>query len=270
MSSVSNNDGSSSSSICNDDDVKVLEGNGHKYGNYHDYYSFHPSTVRTSLLPIGIFNDIWLNRDDNNNGSKVFNVLDVGCNEGNLTVDMYNRIRSELSNDVTINVTGIDIDPVLIQRANNKNNILSNSNDSIQFLTIDIMNNDSISIISKTKYHFISVFSVTMWIHLNHGDDGLKRFLHSIADLTTDKGSLLIEPQPWKCYKKASKRLRKLGMPPPMYYGKLNISDIEKQVTIMMTKSNETDTTTSTTTSNNNNLFTTSIEYGPDCEWGEH
>jgi SAM-dependent methyltransferase len=262
------NSNSNSNSNSNDVDTKIIEGNGHKYGNYHDYYSFHPSNVRTSLLPIGIFTDIWINDNDNDdkNSSKIFNVLDVGCNEGNLTVDIYNRIRSELSDDITINVIGIDIDPELIDRANNKNNILSNCNDSIRFITIDIMNSDSISIISKSKYHFISVFSVTMWIHLNHGDDGLKSFLYTIADLTTDNGSLLIEPQPWKCYKKASKRLRKLGMPNPAYYGKLDITDIEKQITIMMTKNTKNDDTTTNTTTNK--LFTSSVSYGPDNQWG--
>lgn len=48
-------------------------------------------------------------------------------------------------------------------------------------------------------------FSVTMWIHLNHGDDGLKKFLKYVA---SKSDMLLIEPQPWKCYKTAVKRMK--------------------------------------------------------------
>ena len=235
-----------------------LEGNGHKYGNYHDYYTFHPADVRTSLLPADIFQNL------HDNDDKIFNVLDIGCNEGNLTIDMYNRIRLSLSNDITINVIGIDIDEMLIDRANKKEKIVNsnNNNDTIQFMTVDIMNNDSISILSNRKYHFISIFSVTMWIHLNHGDDGLRNFLYNTIDLLTNKGSLLIEPQPWKCYKKAAKRLRKLGMPNPSFFGKLNINDIEKQITLMMMKSDENNSDI------NDKLFTSYNTYGPDPNWG--
>jgi hypothetical protein len=44
--------------------------------------------------------------------------------------------------------------------------------------------------------------SVTMWIHLNHGDDGLSRFLEVVASYTH---YLLLEPQPWKCYQTAAR-----------------------------------------------------------------
>jgi hypothetical protein len=81
-------------------------------------------------------------------------------------------------------------------------------------------------------FHFVSLFSITMWIHVNHGDEGLIKFLETAASLsiynnndndnndnnnntfkdnTNDRvntisySSLLIEPQPWKCYKSASK-----------------------------------------------------------------
>jgi len=243
-----------------------LEGNGHKHGNYHDYYTFHPADVRTSLLPLDIFQDLYDNNNNNDDDDKIFNVLDIGCNEGNLTIDMYNRIRSELSNDITIHIIGIDIDEMLIDRANKKDKVVvnsnSNSNDTIQFMTVDIMNNDSRSIISNRKYHFISIFSVTMWIHLNHGDDGLRNCLYNTIDLLTNKGSLLIEPQPWKCYKKAAKRLRKLGMPNPSYFGKLNINDIEKQITVMMMKSDKNNSDI------NDKLFTSYNTYGPDPKWG--
>ena len=43
-------------------------------------------------------------------------------------------------------------------------------------------------------------------IKINHGDLGLERFLNKITSHTK---CLLIEPHPWKTYRKAKKRLRK-------------------------------------------------------------
>jgi hypothetical protein len=37
-----------------------------------------------------------------------------------------------------------------------------------------------------------------MWIHLNHGDDGLWAFLEQVSSMTDH---LIVEPQPWKCYR---------------------------------------------------------------------
>ena len=56
------------------------------------------------------------------------------------------------------------------------------------------------------KVHTDNVFSVTLWIHLHHGDDGLKDFLKYICKNTE---YLLIEPQPFKCYKTAVRRMKR-------------------------------------------------------------
>ena len=47
-----------------------------------------------------------------------------------------------------------------------------------------------------------------MWIHLNYGDAGLIDYLEAICFLTD---MLVIEPQLWKCYRNASRRLRRAG-----------------------------------------------------------
>lgn len=108
-------------------------------------------------------------------------------------------------------ILGVDIDPTLIERACDKNSL-----ENITFKCLDIMSENSNSQNALiqflegencNRFDIVFCFSITMWIHLNHGDDGLKRFLKKVSDLSN---FLVIEPQPWKCYKTAVKRF-KLG-----------------------------------------------------------
>ena len=48
------------------------------------------------------------------------------------------------------------------------------------------------------SFDLVMCFSVTMWIHLNRGDKGLAEFLGLCCSLSRN---VLVEPQPWKCYK---------------------------------------------------------------------
>ena len=59
---------------------------------------------------------------------------------------------------------------------------------------------------SSKTFTLTTCFSVTLWIHLHHGDDGLKDFLKYICQNTK---YLLIEPQPFKCYKTAIRRMKR-------------------------------------------------------------
>ena len=58
----------------------------------------------------------------------------------------------------------------------------------------------------------VCCYSITLWIHLHHGDEGLRRFLSSLAALTTN---LVLEPQPWSCYRNARERWRRCGLADP-------------------------------------------------------
>lgn len=48
----------------------------------------------------------------------------------------------------------------------------------------------------------ILCMSVTKWIHFHHGDDGIRAVFAKIARALTRGGRLILEPQPWKTYKK--------------------------------------------------------------------
>lgn len=52
--------------------------------------------------------------------------------------------------------------------------------------------------------------SVTKWIQLNWGDDGLKRMFRQVYDSLAPGGVFIVEPQPWKSYRQA---FRKQKMP---------------------------------------------------------
>lgn len=107
-------------------------------------------------------------------------------------------------------VLGMDIDEDLIERASKKAVQLA-PGDLVQFrhgdITTSAFKDDISAFLQSAKsssssterpFNLITLFSVTMWIHLNHGDDGLWKFLEQISSMTDH---LIVEPQPWKCYR---------------------------------------------------------------------
>jgi len=53
--------------------------------------------------------------------------------------------------------------------------------------------------------------SITKWIHLNQGDNGLVKFFRKIHRVLHDGGHLVLEPQAWESYAKA-KRMAGVGI----------------------------------------------------------
>ena len=130
----------------------------------------------------------------------------------NLTTAHYKKLGE---GEEEVKILGVDIDSLLIDRAKENNTV----KDDISFLALDLMSDseDVMKILrtfldglNKTRFDLICVFSVTMWIHLNHGDKGLRTFINLLCRQTR---FLLLEPQPWKCYQTAARRMRKLGKP---------------------------------------------------------
>ena len=184
---------------------------GHQYGNYHQYYNFHPAEDRLKLLPSNFFYNQWIDCGQPLN----YYLLDIGCNDGTLSDKLLKQVQSELqSYNVLCYLLGIDIDEDLINKANEQ---YTKTNPNIKYLALDILSlqannqiDEYFKLYNITQFSFISLFSITMWIHLNKGDEGLKALLKQSSTLTNN--TLLIEPQLWKCYKNASKRCRKLGL----------------------------------------------------------
>ena len=116
-------------------------------------------------------------------------------------------------------ILAIDIDATLIQRSKEMNR----HTDSIFYQTADVQSDscrqEVIGEFLRThgamKFSFVFINSITMWIHLNHGDNGLRNFLQYISSIAE---FVLIEPQDWKCYRAAVRRMKKLGCQPFLHF----------------------------------------------------
>ena len=59
--------------------------------------------------------------------------------------------------------------------------------------------------------HFLALiealyrFSLSKWIHLNEGDEGLKFFFRRVFEVLKPGGTFVLEPQPWESYAKAKR-----------------------------------------------------------------
>jgi hypothetical protein len=131
-----------------------------------------------------------------------FMYLDIGCNEGDLTVDVARALSTRLTNARAVKVgntttngsldcatlqmvaTGVDLDPILIQRAKKKydqtisssqqkEEPVGNSSDhqtgvllQPQFEVSNVLSETSTTDALKERYHLTSIFSTTMWVHI--------------------------------------------------------------------------------------------------------
>jgi len=118
------------------------------------------------------------------------------------------------SSTPSVAIHGIDLDSVLVERASS---LVEKNSAGVIFHHLDIMSEQIeaqldalLKSYCKKKFDIVFCFSVTMWIHLTHGDDGLGRFIGLLARYAD---LVLLEPQPWRCYQTAARRMRKLGQP---------------------------------------------------------
>ncbi|CAJ1050306.1 LOW QUALITY PROTEIN: pre-miRNA 5'-monophosphate methyltransferase [Xyrichtys novacula] len=199
------------------------------YGNFINYYTFNPPENRLSLIPVTLLQDLGY-RD----GQRDTLILDVGCNSGDLSVALYKHlvpepVCTEESQKGKVHLLGFDLDEQLIQRAQQANPLPNN----ISFIPLDVTQDtqqlqDYLKQHSSSHFHLCVCLAVTMWVHLNHGDDGLLLLLSRLASISQH---LLLEVQPWKCYRNAARRLRKLGRSDFDHFKTLKIKgDVETHV----------------------------------------
>ncbi|KAK4705780.1 7SK snRNA methylphosphate capping enzyme, partial [Phenoliferia sp. Uapishka_3] len=170
-----------------------------EHGNYHNYY-FHRTPVipdaRLSLLDPALFL-----------GQRV---LDLGCNAGKLTVEVVTYLGATSSH-------GIDIDPILISRATQL--ALDAQIPTCTFSEADFMTSSSTFFASSSlsgspsekPFDCILLLSITKWLHLHHGDAGLRNLFSALHSyLEKNGGTLVVEPQEWENYVKAANKNKAL------------------------------------------------------------
>ncbi|GFS25065.1 7SK snRNA methylphosphate capping enzyme [Elysia marginata] len=189
-------------------------------GNYNRYYGYrNVGGVEDPRLPY--FDLKWFKGKD---------VLDVGCNAGHLTLALADQFQPH-------KILGMDIDGKLIQAARqNIRHILSQrrkdsakypralemtrgpleahplmgSSDQFPNNVLFLQGNyvpgsEEVLNLQKEEYDTILALSITKWIHLNNGDNGLKLFFRKIFRQLRPGGKLVLEPQPWSTYRKRAK-----------------------------------------------------------------
>ncbi|XP_007468921.1 PREDICTED: 7SK snRNA methylphosphate capping enzyme isoform X2 [Lipotes vexillifer] len=63
-----------------------------------------------------------------------------------------------------------------------------------------VLDRDELVEAQKPEYDVVLCLSLTKWVHLNWGDEGLKRMFRRIYRHLHPGGILVLEPQPWSSY----------------------------------------------------------------------
>ncbi|KAI7835533.1 hypothetical protein COHA_010579, partial [Chlorella ohadii] len=192
------------------------------HGNYHRYYGYRyfsngagSSASASSGGPeqgwqfedprLAVFERRWFARR---------RCLDVGCNEGLLTLALAARFGPR-------SMLGVDIDSGLIGKAcrhlseariattqrvwaSRRGGVPAEERRAAQqaaaalsqtmFVHSDFLE----SAVEAGSLDTITCLSVTKWVHLNRGDAGLQALFASFHDALAPGGLLLLEPQPWR------------------------------------------------------------------------
>ncbi|KAG5682752.1 hypothetical protein PVAND_012085 [Polypedilum vanderplanki] len=173
-----------------------------RYGNYRNYYfkRFGAESKTDIRLEIMQYHSEYF---------KDKQILDIGCNSGLVTINFAKLLQPK-------SVLAIDIDANLIDMARkNLQKEKANFNlpeEQLAALNRIIFRKANYILTDRTlieherpQYEAILCLSVTKWIHLNFGDDGIKFLFKRIYKQLHQNGVLILEPQPFSGYKKRSK-----------------------------------------------------------------
>ncbi|XP_001516572.3 RNA 5'-monophosphate methyltransferase [Ornithorhynchus anatinus] len=185
------------------------------YGNFPHYSRFHPPEPRIGLLPVGLLQSLF---PAQGSVPRPLLGLDVGCNSGELSIALYRHLTAPpaagtgLGPAPDLHLLCCDIDAGLVERARRACPFPG----ALSFVPLDIMDPTAREPVlasflarhGRPAFDLGFCMSLTMWVHLHHGDAGLRALLALLASLCR---FLLVEPQPWRCYRAAARRLRRLG-----------------------------------------------------------
>uniref|UniRef100_A0A7N0V0H8 RNA methyltransferase n=1 Tax=Kalanchoe fedtschenkoi TaxID=63787 RepID=A0A7N0V0H8_KALFE len=184
------------------------------FGNYRNYYGYRLGQGFEEDPRLQVFRKEWFQDKD---------CLDIGCNSGLITIHIAKKFQCK-------SMIGIDIDNDRIQDAywtlrkigkmeSSEQSHTSPDGEGQVLKSHSSSKRDLSEIVSFWKENFVQnwdphpgkfydtviCLSVTKWIHLNWGDDGLITLFSKIWRLLQPGGILVLEPQPWTSYEKNRK-----------------------------------------------------------------
>ncbi|CAA7021468.1 unnamed protein product [Microthlaspi erraticum] len=167
------------------------------FGNYRNYYGYRVTHDMDEDPRLKVMKREWFAGKD---------CLDIGCNSGIMTIHIAKKFGCS-------SILGIDIDSSRIEDAYWHLRKFDRTENSGKRSKKKFSPRDLSQIVSFQKENFVQTrhledncydtilcLSVTKWVHLNWGDDGLITLFSKIWQLLTPGGIFVMEPQPWKSY----------------------------------------------------------------------
>lgn len=190
------------------------------HGNYNRYYGYRLGSELEEDPRLQVLDRRWFH------GKRC---LDIGCNEGVITLAAVQRF-------APLSMLGVDIDGGLIKtacralskqrtEASNLHQRLTRHMTSAEvgdrpaaqrkaaaaavraFANVWFTCEDfASSAHTPQSLDTIMCLSVTKWVHLNQGDEGLKRLFVKVKESLVPGGWFVLEPQPWRSYQQARRK----------------------------------------------------------------
>ncbi|TMW53835.1 hypothetical protein DOY81_001120 [Sarcophaga bullata] len=175
------------------------------YGNYSQYYGYRNGDKDFHDIRLDVF-------AQNKEIFRDKQVLDIGCNSGFITMEVAKRFEVK-------SIIGLDIDKSLINQATktltkHKKSLPMNNDfkrqNKFPFNTSFVHGNyvlkdDVLLEVETEQFDVILCLSITKWIHLNFGDNGLKQAFRRMFLQLRPQGKLILEPQPLDNYGRRKK-----------------------------------------------------------------
>lgn len=187
----------------------------YRYGNYDRYYGYRVGEAMEDHR-LSALRDEWFR------GRRV---VDVGCNDGLFSLSLVGAFEPSAC-------LCLDIDADLVRAGERKLASLrrharradededeapetkktkktkTSAFDGVEFRCANALEHD----FGTETFDVILLLSVTKWIHLNFGDEGVRAIFRKCRDALVPGGSLILEPQPWRSYR-STLRKKVLGRP---------------------------------------------------------
>lgn len=190
------------------------------HGNYNRYYGYRLGSQLEEDPRLQVLDRRWFH------GKRC---LDIGCNEGVITLAAVQRF-------APLSMLGVDIDESLIKTAcralSKQRTDASNLHQRLTRHTSSAKSGDRTAAQRKAAAAAVRAFanvwftcedfaasqhtpqsldtimclSVTKWVHLNQGDEGLKRLFGKVKEALVPGGWFILEPQPWRSYQQARRK----------------------------------------------------------------